>query len=145
MTSLHNSTDYGNRQSIRNYFIDEGVFLEEINFNDVVTIYRLLMDANKKLFADAFQTIDWINMLVKIALTKSDNGLIQTTPTNDIIHLIEFETKTIRIQFTHLGKVSICTGQANVLDKRKIRNSLAANYIHSYDPSLLKSAFRDWE
>ena len=62
-----------------------------------------LMDANKKLFADAFQTIDWINMLVKIALTKSDNGLIWTTPTNDIIHLIEFETKTIRIKITHLG------------------------------------------
>ena len=110
MTGLYNLTVYGNRKSIRNYFINEGVFPEEINFNDVVTIYRLLMDANKKLFADAFQTIDWINMLVKIALTKSDNGLIWTTPTNDIIHLIEFETKTIRIQFTHLGKVSICTG-----------------------------------
>ena len=81
MTSFHNSTDYGNRQSIRNYFIDEGVFLEEINFNDVVTIYRFLMDASKKLFADAFQTIEWINKLVKIALNKSDDGLRWTTPT----------------------------------------------------------------
>ena len=100
MTALYNSTDYGNRQSIRNYFIDEGVFPEEINFNDVVTIYRFLMDASKKLFADAFQTIDWINKLVKIALNKSDDGLRWTTPTNDIIHLIEFETKTRRIQCT---------------------------------------------
>ena len=81
MTSFHNSTDYGNRQSIRNYFIDEGVFPEEINFNDVVTIYRFLMDASKKLFADAFQTIEWINKLVKIALNKSDDGLRWTTPT----------------------------------------------------------------
>ena len=145
MTALYNSTDYGNRQSIRNYFIDEGVFPEEINFNDVVTIYRFLMDASKKLFANAFQTIDWINKLVKIALTKSDNGLRWTTPTNDIIHLIEFETKTRRIQCTHLGKVTIGTGYSDVLDKRKMKHSLAANYIHSYDASLLKSAFKDWD
>ena len=26
-----------------------------------------------------------------------------------------------------------------------MRNSLAANYIHSYDASLLKSAFKDWD
>ena len=103
------------------------------------------MDASKKLFADAFQTIDWINKLVKIALNKSDDGLRWTTPTNDIIHLIEFETKTRRIQCTHLGKVTVGTGYSDVLDKRKMRNSLAANYIHSYDASLLKSAFKDWE
>ena len=38
MTALYNSIDYKNRQSIRNYFIDEGIFSEEINFNDVVII-----------------------------------------------------------------------------------------------------------
>ena len=44
------------------------------------------MDASKKFFADAFQTIYWINMLVKIALTKSDNGLRWKKPTNDIVN-----------------------------------------------------------
>ena len=46
---------------------------------------------------------------------------------------------------THLVKVTIGTGYSDVLDKRKMRNSLAANYIHSYDASLLKSVFQDWE
>ena len=133
MTGLYNLTVYGNRKSIRNYFINEGVFPEEINFNDVVTIYRFLMDASKNLFADAFRTIDWINMLVRIALIKSDNGLRLTRPTNDIINLIEFETKTRRIQCTYLVMVTIGNGYSDVLDKRKMINSMAANYIHSYD------------
>lgn len=101
------------------------------------------MDASKKLFSDTFQTINWINKLVKITLNKSDDSLRQTTLTNDIIHLIEFETKTQRIQCIHLGKVTIATGYSDVLDKRKMRNSLASNYIHSYDASLLKSTFKD--
>ncbi len=39
------------------------------------------MDSSKQLFADAFQTIEWINKLVKIALNKSDYGLRWTTST----------------------------------------------------------------
>ena len=75
MKALYNSKEYWNRQSIRNFFIDEEVFPEEINFNNVFTIYRFLMDASKKLFTDDFQTINWINKLVKITLNKSDDSL----------------------------------------------------------------------
>ena len=61
----------------------------------------------KKLFADAFHTIDWINKLVKITLNKSNYGYRWATLINDIIHLIEYKSKT-KIQCTHLGKVIFC-------------------------------------
>ena len=114
-------------------------------YNFCFGIYKFLIDACKHVFKDAFQTLDWLNKLVKVALTKSDDGLRWTTPTNGIIHLIEFESNTRRIQTTHLGKVKIFTCHSETIDKRKMRNALAASFIHSYDASLLKSAFKDWE
>ena len=145
MTALYNSTPYTNRENIKEFFIEKEVYPEQINFNDVSIIYKFLIDACKHVFKDAFQTLDWLNKLVRVALTKSDDGLRWTTPTNDIIHLIEFESNTRRIQTTHLGKVKIFTGHSETIDKRKMRNALAASFIHSYDASLLKSAFRDWD
>ena len=50
----------------------------------------------------------------------------------------------IQIETTHLGRVSIGTGEGQRTDYKAIEKALAPAFVHSYDAAVLKSSFQDW-
>ena len=70
--------------------------------------------------------------------------MIWTTQNQDTIHLYKKKVDVIQIETTHLGRVSIGTGEGQRTDYKAIEKALAPAFGHSYDAAVLKSSFQDW-
>ena len=62
----------------------------------------------------------------------------------DTIDLYKKKVDVIHIETTHLGRVSIGTGEGQRTDYKAIEKALAPAFVHSYDAAVLKSSFQDW-
>lgn len=104
----------------------------------------LVEDAAKQVFPRAYDALAWLKQLGNAAEKKGLKEFKWFTPSGDIVNLQEYKTLTVRINTSHLGKVTIPTGRSKELDTKAMKNALAPSFIHSYDAALLKLAFDGW-
>jgi DNA-directed RNA polymerase len=58
------------------------------------------------------------------------------------LNKIKYEKR--RIDTNHLGRISIPLSDKKEPDYPGMRTAIAPNFVHSYDASLLKTSFQDW-
>ena len=144
MKLLYNSSPSTNKSDVREFFIDKGLYPETISERDIKLLTDLIRDASRSLFPMAFETLDWIQKLNKVAKANGNGSRTWSTPTQDLIHLIEYKYMTKTIRTTHHGEVTIGTGEPKGIDHKAIAKALAPSFVHSYDAAVLKSSFREW-
>ena len=88
--------------------------------------------------------MEWIQKLFKEAKENGTQSFKWTTPTQDLIELIEFKWDTKTIRTSHHGEVRIGTDTPKEVDLKAIGKALAPSFVHSYDAAVLKSSFKDW-
>ena len=144
MVMLYGATFVTVRDRVIKVFIDEGLYPETVSKKDCGEITKLVQAASRKVFPAGFAALDWLAKLAKAAVKNGSTEFSWTTPSNDLIKIREYHYDSHDIRTSHLGKVRIATG-AGEPDTQKIKTSLAPNYIHSFDQSLLKVSFSDWD
>ena len=66
MKVIYGATFQTNRREINEYFIDEGLFPNKIDYQAVSDICSILREASKEVFPMAFEAFDWIKDLYRI-------------------------------------------------------------------------------
>ena len=92
----------------------------------------------------AFEALDWIKDLYRIAQKNGNTSFTWNTPNLDSINLLKVEQVTKRITSTYLGKITIPLTEIKEPAYNRMKTSLAPDFVHSYDSCVLKSAFQDW-
>jgi len=144
MKKLYGASLQTNRTDVRLALIEDGLYPHPFTYEEVNKLTTVLTVASEIVFPKAFQALDWIQKLFKEAKKNGNVSFSWTTPNEDSIHLIENTVKTIDIRTSHLGKVRIGTEQGDQPDFARMKNALAPSFVHSYDASVLKSSFKDW-
>ena len=145
MKILYNASPRTNREDVRTEFVKQGLYPNPLDDKTITRITKLIVDASRAVFPMAFEAKEWIQKLCKIAKENGSQALLWTTPTQDSIELIKFNYKQKDIVTSHHGKVRIGTGEPKEINYRKIASALAPDFVHSYDASVLKSSFKDWD
>ena len=137
--------------TIRNRIVDVFMKLKQYGRDKAVTwemcdqMAHLVANAAKQVFPKAYEALDWLQKLARIAAQNGATDFKWFTPTDDQINLQIFESNTVRINTSHLGKVTIPTGRSKELAMNKMKAAFPPGFIHSYDAALLKTAFNDWK
>ncbi len=143
MVMLYGATFITVRERVIKVFRDEKLYPNVVTKKDCGLITKFVQEASAQVFPEAFKALTWLSKLAKIAVKNGNEELCWHTPVGDHIKIREFEYASHDIRTSHLGKVRVATG-ASSPNVKKIQTSLAPNFIHSYDQSLLKASFTDW-
>ena len=136
--------------TIRDRIISVFVKLKQFGRDNEVTwkmcdqMAYLVEDAAKQVFPKAYEALAWLKKLGQVAANKGLKEFKWFVPTGDLISLQEYQSMSVRINTSHLGKVTIPTGRSKELDLKGMKAALAPSFIHSYDAALLKLSFKDW-
>ena len=122
----------------------ETLYPSVLGKEDLSSMTRLVQAASAEVFPAAFEALEWLAKLAKIAVQNGSTEFEWTTPSDDIIRLREYKYKSIDIRTSHLGKVTVPLGTDGP-DTNRIQSACPPSYIHSWDASLLKVAFTDWQ
>ncbi len=131
------------RDRIIKVYSDEGLYPDVVSREDCGLVATLVKQSSRKVFPKAFQALDWISKLGKLAVENGSTEFCWTSPSGDTIRLREFQTLIKDVPTSHLGKVRIPIGKGEP-DLKAIKTALPPSFIHSYDASLLKVAFQEW-
>ena len=71
------------------------------------------------------------------------SNLDNTKPRHD--SLIQKKVDVMKIETTHLGRVSIGIEEGQETDYKAMKKGLIPSFIHSHDVAVLKSSFQDWQ
>ena len=123
---------------------EEKLYPDVLTKDDAGLITTLVKQASRKVFPSAFQALDWLAKIAKVAVKNGSTEFCWTTPAGDTIRLREFEAASKDITTSHLGKVRIPIGSSGP-DTKAIKSALPPSFIHSYDAALLKVAFQEWK
>ena len=122
-------------------------------FKGTAYLSKLVWKALDRVIKSAKVAMKWLQDVSKLI---SENGLpvVWTTPTNAIVQMVCPVLETKRVN-TYMGekifrpktgkwtpdirKTSIAV-ETNKIDKRRVANSIAPNYVHSLDGALLQKA-----
>ena len=144
MVLLYGATFVTVRERVMKVFEEEGLYPETVSKKDCGVITKIVMEASREVFPAAFKALDWLAKLAKIAVKNGKTEFCWTTPSEDHIKIREFEFLSHDIHTSHMGKVRLAIGAGDP-DTKKIQTSLAPNFIHSFDQTLLKMSFTDWD
>tara|TARA_Y100001963_G_scaffold143442_1_gene214343 strand:+ start:103 stop:1311 length:1209 start_codon:yes stop_codon:yes gene_type:complete len=145
MKLLYNASLRTNRTDVREHFIKEGLYPDELDNSSINKLTSLIREASRAVFPMAFEALEWIQDLYKLSKLNGSNSITWSTPTQDLIELIEFKYHTKTIRTSHHGEVRIGTGEPKEVDHKAIGKALAPSFVHSYDAAVLKSAFKHWD
>ena len=104
----------------------------------------ILQKASKQVFPAAFETLDWLKKLCTLAIENGATSLSWETPCGDLIHQAEYEVDSIEVDTYGHGRMRIAVGAVNKPNTNKLKSGFAPNFVHSFDASLLKTAFQQW-
>ncbi len=140
---------YGGRHGTRTKrviksLMSSGHYPDTLGWKDANAIAKIIQDASKIVFPLAFNSLDWLQKLAKIALANGSEEFIWTTPTGDRIALRELERDTIVIRTKHVGRLTVAQDYSMKLDGNAMVKALAPSYVHSLDACVLKAALADW-
>ena len=146
MVHLYGATHGTIRDKVISVFVKQNQFGRdrEVSWEMCNQIAYLVQDAAKQIFPMAYQALDWLKDLGRIAAKKGITDFRWFVPCGDSISLQEYLSNSVRINTSHLGKVTIPTGRSKELDLSGMKAALAPSFIHSYDAALLKLAFDGW-
>ncbi len=144
MKLLYNASLRTNRNDVRDFFIEQRLYPDTIDNKEINRITDFLRIASRSVFPMAFEALEWIQKLFKEAKENGTQSFKWTTPTQDLIELIEFKWDTKTIRTSHHGEVRIGTDTPKEVDLKAIGKALAPSFVHSYDAAVLKSSFKDW-
>ncbi len=87
----------------------------------------------------AFEALNWINKLYLVASKKTPkpDSFSWTTPNLDYIHLKKAKQKTKRIESNSYGNITIPLDEIAEIRSVKMRDALAAGFVHSFDSAFL--------
>ena len=144
MKVIYGATLQTNRREIKEYFIAKGLFPNKIDYQAVSDICSILREASQQVFPMAFEALDWIKDLYRIAQKNGNTSFSWNTPNLDSINLLKVEQVTKRITSTYLGKITIPLTEIKEPNYNRMKTSLSPDFVHSYDSCVLKSSFQDW-
>ena len=135
-----------NTEEVKAYFIDQKLFGTEVEYESIQDLTKVLRKASEQVFPMAFEALNWINKLNSAASKKTPKpeSFSWTTPNLDYIHLKKAKQKSRRIESQSYGNISIPLDEIKEIKYLKMRDALAAGFVHSYDSCVLKSAFGGW-
>jgi DNA-directed RNA polymerase len=135
-----------NEREVREYFRDKKVFPKTIDHECTKYLTDVLRDASEEVFPMAFAALDWIQNLYSTAQKKkpSPDSYTWTTPNLDSIDLKKADLKVKRIETSCYGRTTIPLTEIKEPAYRRMKSSIAPDFIHSYDSCVLKSAFQNW-
>ena len=135
-----------NTEEVKAYFIDQKLFGTEGEYESIQYLTKVLRKASEQVFPMAFEALNWIKKLYSVASKKTPkpDSFSWTTPNLDYIHLKKAKQKTKRIESNSYGNISIPLDEIAEIRYAKMRDALAAGFVHSFDSCVLKSAFGDW-
>ena len=145
MKLLYNASLRTNRSDVREFFLSNGLYPSELDNKQINKLTDFIREASRSVFPMAFEALEWIQKLYKLTKLNGSSSLVWNTPTQDQIELIEFKYQTKTIRTSHHGEVRIGTGEPKEIDYKAIGKALAPSFVHSYDASVLKSSFKDWD
>lgn len=131
------------RDRVIKVFKDENLYPDVVSHKDCGLIATLVKQASRQVFPKAFEALEWMSKLAKQATKNGSQEFCWNTPSGDIIRLREYETISIRVPTSHLGRVTIPVGDGEI-DTKAMCSALPPSFIHSYDAALLKLAFQSW-
>ena len=120
MKAIYGASSQTYRYDIKEFFKKEGLFPETISYTPHIPyLTKVLDEASRQVFPMAFETLTWRKKLCKQARKDGSSAVIWTTPNHDTIHLYKKKVDVIQIETTHLGRVSIGTGEGQRTDTKK--------------------------
>jgi DNA-directed RNA polymerase len=93
----------------------------------------------------AREAMEWINATARLACKDNDTPIQWTTPDGFVVQQAKYEEKTTKVStFLDGGRriQSRLTHPTNVLDSRRMAQSLSPNYIHSLDAAHMRMSVR---
>ena len=144
MTVVYGATTQSQKRDIKQHFMDKGLYPSKIDKQAVSYICTILREAAREVFPMAFEAMDWIKDLYRIAQKNGNTSFTWTTPNLDSINLLKVEQLSKRIKSTYLGYLTIPLTEIKEPNYKKMKTSLVPDFVHSYDSCVLKSSFQDW-
>ena len=144
MTVVYGATTQSQKREIKEHFIDKGLYPSKIDQQAVSYICTILREAAREVFPMAFEAMDWIKDLYRIAQKNGNTSFTWRTPNLDSINLLKVEQISKRITSSYLGKITIPLTEIKEPNYNKMKTSLVPDFVHSYDSCVLKSSFQDW-
>ena len=142
MLSIYGGTHMRINEAIRNYFWDNNIEIEKEDINAVTTN---VINASKAAFPKAYEALDWLRKLSKIAFKKGADSLMWSTPTKDTIDINYKEHNVVRIKTELMGRINASLGpKDDKPDQHSMLKSFPPSFVHSYDAALCKEAFHNW-
>ena len=146
MVHLYGATHGTIRDKIISVFVKLKIYGvgKEVTWKMCDEMTYLVEQSARDVFPSAYEALDWLKKLGKVASAKGITEFNWFVPSGDNVSLQEFKSLTTRINTSHLGKVVIPIGRSKEIDLAGMKKALAPSFIHSYDASLLKLSFKDW-
>lgn len=125
--------------------MSSGLFPDPLGWNDANTMAKIIQEASKNTFPQAFAALKWIRALGTQALKNGSEEFVWSTACGDRIALREFDRDSIVISTKHLGRLKVARGYSKTLATNDMLKALAPSYVHSLDATVLKAALSDWK
>ena len=146
MKTVYGAAWSTNESEIREEFRKKKLFPKTIDYAATKYLTTELRKAAKEVFPMAYEALDWIKKLYTVAQKKkpSPDSFSWMTPNVDSIDLKKVEQKIKRIETACYGRTTIPLSEVKEPEYKRMKSSIAPDFIHSYDSSVLKSSFQDW-
>ncbi len=125
--------------------------VENIHYNDTKTLTQIILKCSKQVFREAYEALEWLKKLFKLAVNKDCRNVKWSVPTGDLIHVAIHQVDAEPIYTEHLGKVMIAKGNGRggiagkgAIDKSAVVAASIPGFVHSFDAALCKEAFSTW-
>ncbi|MDB4659878.1 hypothetical protein OAE57_02270, partial [Synechococcus sp. AH-551-C10] len=145
MIAIYGGSYRTNRGDIIDALRKLGSYPDTVSWEDTKLITDILQKASKQVFPAAFETLDWLKKLCKIAIENGATSLNWETPCGDLIHQAEYEVDSIEVDTYGHGRMRIAVGSVNKPNEKRLKSGFAPNFVHSFDACLLKTAFQQWD
>ena len=120
--------------------IDKGGKNLNVPKEDVTAITHALRNSTFETFPGPTKVMKWIESEVGKAMKRGENEIVWSTPSGFIVSQKLMKAEVVQMKLQLLGqvrKVTVATGDSDVVNKSKHRAATAPNLIHSLDASLL--------
>lgn len=122
----------------------KNLYPDPVSWESVNTLATIIHRATLEIFGDAYGALRWLRTLARKALKAGKESFSWKTAAGDLISFRELNSKTITVNTSHLGSLTVANDFLPGVNESRMVKALAPSFVHSLDACILRLALEGW-